>query len=309
MQAPRDKPRRIKGQILVARARDAWVPAWPQKIRAVLALCGDRYVSAKRISQVILEDYGLTFRLFRLMNSAFFSVHRKDLVSVRYMVVLLGLENLAKAVSKAHVIRPPQRIVPARDIGLFVIARGVFSSAIASALAEELKINQEKATVVSMFRNMGEVISAIVIPDIFVSATKTPSGVMDEVRFKRACGGYDPEGLGLELARYWNMPELLQLAICPARFNLKMRGVNEQRLLLLADLARELILAGLLKGQGTRRLDLAKMAIMDEFGIEDKILDNILFDAVRNFPKRHGFFYRLLRSQGLFNHIFPGVAL
>ncbi len=296
---------RIKGEILLARARDAWVPAWPQKVRAILAMCGDRYVSAAKISTVILEDYGLTFRLFRLMNSAFFSVHRKDLVSIRYMVVLLGLENLAHAVSKAHVLRPVKRVSFTRDINLFFIARGVFASLLALHLAYEAKCDTEKTAIVAMFRNLGEVVASLVIPQIVLSSLKAGSPVIDEAKFKKSCGGYSPENLGFELARNWNMPELIRLAICPSRFNLETREDEEQRLFVLADLARELILQGLMKHKrsGNKRMRFTRKSLRDDYNLDDKTIDYAFSNAIMELYRKNGFFYKILDSQGLFDFI------
>ena len=300
------KSLRIKGGILAARARDTWIPASPQKIRTVLALCGDRYVSAEKIAQVIVGDYGLTFKLFRLMNSAFFSIQRKDLLSVRYMVVLLGLENLARAASKTHVAVLKKKRNLSEDIHLFFIAQGIFASRLASALASHLKVDQEKASVMAMFRNLGDVISALTVPDIVISTCRDFSLVIDERRFKRSCGGYTPERLGLRLARNWNMPYLIRLVICPSGFNLKEVGGEEKRLFILSDLTRELIVTGLSKGKGMKRIRIFKRSVAEKLDVEEKTMDSALLEAGKEIRHNDSLFSPLLESQGLLDRLLDG---
>ena len=298
--------RKIKAKMLLSRARDAWIPALPRNVRTVLALCGDRYVSADKISRVVLEDYGLTFRLFRLMNSAFFSIQRKDLVSIRYMVVLLGLENLVRAVSRSKVATLSGNPNPSRDIEHFFMAQGLVAGKLAGMLALNLGLDPEKAMLVAMFRNLGQVISAVAAPEIAVSCLEKNRLVMDEARFKKACGGYTTEGLGFELSRTWNLPMLLRVAICPSRFNLKSREADERNLLILARLLRELLEAALLKGRPSRHIHVAKKALEDAFNVKDKALRRILFDLKGDFIARHQFYFRILESQGLFARLLNG---
>ncbi len=296
--------RGIKGQILLARARDICIPASPQKVRAVLSLCGDRYVSAEKISRVILSDYGLTFKLFRLMNSAFFSVQRKDLLSIRYMVVLLGLENLARAFIKVPLLNIRKKAALPGNIALLFLAEGIFASRMAAALSVCVKCDPEKASVAAMFRNMGEVISSLTIPALTASCVRGSGAVIKEDLFKKLCGGYTPERLGFQLAGSWNLPEVLRLAICPSRFNLKRTDVEKQRLVTLCDLIRELIKGGLSGNKGSKKASLSRKLMTEKLKLKEEQIDRGASRAARELSDQDGFFYEILESRGLFKRLF-----
>ncbi len=299
------EPRKIRAKTLLSRAADVWIPACPSKVRAVIALCGDRYVSADKIAGLIAEDYGLSFRLFRLMNSAFFSVQRKDLVSIKYIVVLLGLENIVKAVSRTPIARIPRSPGP-EDCSLFFMALGVLSGKLAGVIARPLGIDHERAAVVSMFRNLGQVVSSITIPETVISCLDNAGTFLDEAAFKRACGGYTTETLAFELARNWNMPELIRLAIWPSRFTLEKRAADERIVLELAVLIRDLVNAGLTRGKKDQKMHRVKDAFKDTFDLDAKILDQILFDLRTDFAANRNPYYYLLESKGLFGCLLNG---
>ena len=294
----------IKGQILLARARDIYIPASPQKVRAVLSLCGDRYVSAEKISSLIITDYGLTFKLFRLMNSAFFSVQRKDLLSIRYMVVLLGLENLARAFIKVPLLNIRKKADLPGDITLLFLAGGIFASRMAAELSVCAGCDPEKASVAAMFRNIGEVISSLSVPALTASCVRGSGAVIKEDLFKKRCGGYTPERLGFQLAGSWNLPEMLRLAICPSRFNLKRADVEEQRLIILCDLIRELLKGGLSGNKGSKKVRLSRKSMTEKLELKEEQIDRAASRAARDFFDQDAFFYEVLESRGLFKRLF-----
>lgn len=294
----------IKGEILLAKARDIRIPACPRKVRLVLSLCGDRYVSADKVSRVIISDYGLTFRLFRIMNSAFFSVQRKDLLSIRSMVVLLGLDNLARTFIKVPVLNIRKKADLHRDIALLFIAEGIFASRVADALAVYVKCDPEKASVLAMFRNMGDVISALTVPALTASCAGGSGAFIRKKLFRKRCRGYTPEKLGFQLAVSWNLPELVRLAICPSTLNLKEAGIEKQRLFILSDLIREMLKSGLSGNKGSRKVCLSRNLMAEKLELEERHIDRVTSRVARELHDKDAFFYQILKSRGLFKRIF-----
>ena len=298
------EPAKIKGKILIARSRDISIPVFSPSLRAVLALCGDRYVSADKISTVILADYGLTFRLFRLMNSAFFSVRRKDLLSLKYMVVLLGLENLAKAIVKVNVFIPERTPSARVDPSVFYIAQGLLSSSVAGLLAEAAGFDSEKTSVMAMFRNLGDVISAISIPEITSACLQGP--FIDYGRFRSRCSGFTPETLAYQLSMYWNLPRLVRLVICPQRFNFKEINSEDSKLVLVSDTVNLLIRAVLLQRKGMKDFQEAKKQLASILNMDEKTIAAVVSSAVSNFYQGQAFFARVLESVSPLNKLING---
>jgi len=110
-------------------------------------------------SQIILQDLGLTLRLLRIANSALFNPGGKTVTSVTHAAALLGTDALAQIVDT----------VPRRKLTHPVLELSVLSQ-LTAILARTLMCRlepryAEEAFICGLFRNIGELIYALEMPD------------------------------------------------------------------------------------------------------------------------------------------------
>ncbi len=289
---------KIKAETLFAKARNLSLPVQPYNYRTALVLCQDPKTTSQHLADVIATDYGLTLRLLTTIYSAFFSLDRKDILSIRYMVVLLGMMNLKETIINAPILSSEQE-----DLLLIYLGSGLLISFMAKQLASLADLDTEEAEVCGLLQNIGEVACAASVPKIVRNSLLPDSFVIKRRRFARMCSGYNPRRLGERLARHWNLPELIRITIIPEDFDLNSISERERATVSLITLLNSLVKEGL-----SRRA--SKSAVEDLFcdlcsllKTKRTVLDHQIFTAVSVLESKCPLFYKHLRQIGLVNRL------
>ncbi len=284
-------------RMILDAALDFQAPALPRTVNMVHALTADRNADARAIARAVLTDFGLTLRFFRIMNSAFFSPYRKDILSIRFMVVLLGLDNTSKVVASVPLLHPEEEVTAARVMGMCLLA-----SEIAGELgAVSSVIETEAAVPCAMFASLGHVVLASVMPAAYERLWNTETFPWSRSSFKRTVG-WQPAELGVRVAMAWNLPMLIRECIQPPDDISRLRQEKQALIKTVSSIQKILFCAALMKNSDELQLRLADV-VKKVLKISNKRFSAVMKGSIENFQENCPVFDRLLRCQGIIDNL------
>ncbi len=261
-------------------------------------LCQDPKTTSQHLADIIATDYGLTLRLLTTVYSAFFSLERKDILSIRYIVVLLGMLNLKEVIIKAPILSTDQK-----NLLMIYLGSGLLVSFMAKQLASLSELDKEKAEVCGLLQNIGEVACAASVPKIVQKSLLPDSFVIKRKRFARMCGGYNPRRLGERLVRHWNLPNLIRIVITPVDFDLNSISEEERTIVSLIDTLNKLIKEVLSRNASKSALEDICCNLCDLLKIKRTVLDHQIFAATSVLETKCPLFYKHLQKIGLVDRL------
>ncbi|MCR4399772.1 MAG: HDOD domain-containing protein [Syntrophomonadaceae bacterium] len=193
------------------------IPALPQVLLRVMKVSEDPNSTAQDMHNVITQDQGLTARVLRLANSAFYGFPRR-INTVTEATVLLGfrtIRSIALAASVSDLL--------GREVAGYALAPGELwrhsqASAIAARhLARTLKHpNPEVAYTAALLHDIGKVVLNRYLQAAYhqVLETVTGSGLSFSEAEERVLG-FTHAQVGARVADKWNLPpELVEAIAC-----------------------------------------------------------------------------------------------
>lgn len=197
---------------LTRRMRD--LPPLPDLVLKLLRMCQDPEVAPRDIVEVIQLDPALTVKVLRLCNSPFYGVPRK-VTSLRGAVVYLGADaivNYVLAGCLASFYGRKKRGQPGEENEAWRDAVG--TAVCAQALSERSGDAQEPlAFTCGLLHDIGKIVlGEFADTNAFVPPDAERHGIAF-LETERAALGFDHAEAGAILARQWNLPEEIVLAI------------------------------------------------------------------------------------------------
>ena len=167
--------------------------------------------SMSHLAQIIKDDPGLTARLLRLVNSAFYGFPSK-IETITRAIVIVGMQqlrDLAMATSIVNLFTGiPEHLVSMESFWRHSIACGVAARILATYRRET---NVERFFVAGMLHDIGRVIINTKIPDKARKALlrcKFNSELLYVA--EREVIGFDHAAVGHALLQTWNLPDSLR---------------------------------------------------------------------------------------------------
>jgi HD-like signal output (HDOD) protein len=164
--------------------------------------------NASELSNIILNDYALTSKLLKLVNSTFYGYAAGKITTVTRAVIILGYEVVRLATisltlfehfkSKSHAVDMKEEVI-----------RSFWSGILAREIAKHtgLGINAEEAYLCAMLSRFGKLVMIRYLPDEFLKVINwmKQHGGKESRAVKSACG-VTFEELGMAVAQQWNFP-------------------------------------------------------------------------------------------------------
>ncbi|MDZ7753711.1 MAG: HDOD domain-containing protein [Gammaproteobacteria bacterium] len=168
--------------------------------------------SVDELTNLILEDYALTSKLLRLVNSSYYGQYGGSISTISRAVVILGFNQVRMAALSLllfeHIADKPN--VPVlKEIGGQAFFSGLISRRLAADMAHA---DAEQGFVSAMFHTLGRYLSAYYFPDEDeeISRLMDNQGLSEEAAAV-AVLGLTFEALGTGVGREWHLPsELLE---------------------------------------------------------------------------------------------------
>lgn len=187
------------------------LPTVYTRLREVIAIPRS---SASDIGRVVSEDPGLTARILKLVNSAFFGFPSK-IDTVSRAITLVGTQQLSDLALATSVMTSfeniPEEIVSMDSFWQHSLACGVFSRVLAMQRGED---NVERYFVAGLLHDLGRLIIFMSRPNLarkfFDIANEKQLLLIDA---EKEVLGFNHADVGHELLKMWNLPGNLQEAV------------------------------------------------------------------------------------------------
>ena len=173
--------------------------------------------SASDLADVILKDYGLTNKLLKLVNSAFYSRAAGTVSTITRAVIVLGYENVRLASLSLTLFEHFKgKSANTPDLGETLISSfwaGVLARDIANRMGS---IDPEEAFICAMMSQLGKLLMITFLPRVYKAICDSmASNNESESRAARRVCGVTYEELGMAMAEQWNFPSQIRTSMQP----------------------------------------------------------------------------------------------
>ncbi len=170
--------------------------------------------SAADIGNVIMQDPGMTARLLRIVNSAFYGFP-SQIDTVSRAITIIGTRELRDLILATTVVKMfkglPNDLVNMEDFWRHSIYCGLATRTLAAQRGERLL---ERHFVAGLLHDIGSLLIYRKIPELAREALlRSHNGHIPLQRAEQDLLGFDHAGVGVEIMRKWKLPEHLQEAV------------------------------------------------------------------------------------------------
>jgi eukaryotic-like serine/threonine-protein kinase len=199
---------------------------------------------SSKLAQVILQDYSLTNKLLKLVNTVSYSQFGGKINTISKAVSILGVDPVRNIAMSLIVMDFLQNKSQAQDLKNVVIS-SFFSGIVAVQLSEWKNAQEvEEAMICSMFFNLGRMLAKFYLFDECeeIARVMAEQGV-DEEKAAHDVLGISYNELGIGIAKSWNFPDSLIVGMQKIAGDNALRPAdNMGRLNVAVNLANELSL-------------------------------------------------------------------
>lgn len=186
------------------------LPVMPEVAQALISTLSSDEADVGTITNIIAKDPGLTATLLRMANSAIFglsrSVHTLD--SAVSVVGMAHIRARALSICMAGSFRFPTGLDRLQFWRHSMVCAGY-----AKWLASQCAMDEQEAWLTGMMLRLGEIIIAQRMPDALELIEAQPCHPGERWKRERDVAGFDEGQIAAEIARRWDFPEAVALAL------------------------------------------------------------------------------------------------
>ncbi|OGR05818.1 MAG: hypothetical protein A3K23_06100 [Desulfobacca sp. RBG_16_58_9] len=191
------------------------LPPFPMVAQRALLLLNKPEVSIQELVEVVKFDPAVTANILRISNSAYFGL-RREIHSLHQALLLLGTQELLKII----IASGATRLFSAPTPGYFTERRGLWRHSVSCALMADLLCrdlslpDHAAGFTAGLMHDIGKVVLSLFVEQKFneIMTVVEQQGVSFQAAEKIILG-VDHAEMGGEMARMWDFPDRLRLAI------------------------------------------------------------------------------------------------
>lgn len=233
-------------------------PALAQSISTLNRLADSSDKDSTQLANIIVKDQGLSSKILRVVNSAYYGAFSGTIGTISRAVVILGVNgvrSIAASLSLLEHFGDRSNVGHIKDMLSESLYSGLCAREICKGVDRDLA---EEALLGTMLRRLGGILVAYYLPDEEQEIRRLQEvDGLEALEAERQVLGTDYARIGREVAREWNFP--VDIRACledPGELPRKRVQDRSGRLRLLAHLADE---ATVTLRQGRSERSLAKM--------------------------------------------------
>lgn len=245
-------------------------PALSSIITEINTIVSSESESSSKLARVILQDFALTNKLLRLVNTVSYGQFGGNINTVSKAVVIMGFETVRNIAMSLIMLEFMQNKSQAHQLKDEVIA-SYFAGVVAMELASGRNIRDaEELMICSMFHNLGRVL----VTFYFFEESQEISRLIEQGQSEDQAAikvlGLTFNALGSGVARSWNFPQRLLLGMEKFSYNEKVKKPKDEAdyLKTTVNMANELCLLAAVttpqeKSQALNKLRLRYQDVID----------------------------------------------
>lgn len=191
------------------------LPVMQEVAQALIRTLNDDQADVAAVTTIIAKDPVLTTTLLRMANSAMFGLSRS----------VNTLDNAVSVVGMAHIRARALSICMANAFAfppginrLDFWRSSMVCAGYARWLAASIGLDEQEAWLTGMMLRLGEIVIAQRMPDVLERVESLPCGPGERWKRERELAGFDEGEISAEIARHWDFPEAVALALrCAAQ--------------------------------------------------------------------------------------------
>ena len=196
-------------QELLAKAKA--LPSIPRVVSEVLTELNKEEPDSRKISEAVGSDPGLTARMLKLANSAFFGLSR-EIDSVSEAISILGF-NHVRTLVQAVALSSSFKTVPGVNLEQFW-GYSLNTAKICRTLAKSMKMNDGAAFTAGLVHAVGDLVMHIGMPEVVAKIDWNVSPFdMKRAEAEKAALGYTYADVSAAFALKWDFPEAIVTAL------------------------------------------------------------------------------------------------
>lgn len=196
-------------QELLARAKA--LPSIPRVVSEVITELDKDDPDPRKISVAVATDPGLTARMLKLANSAFFGLTR-EISSVQDAVNILGFNHVRTLVT-AVALSSSFKTVPGVNLEQFW-RYSLNAAKICKTLSKSLKLNEGAAFTAGLVHAVGDLVMHIGMPEDVAKVDFTVSPLdMNRAASEKSAFGFTYADVSAAFAQKWDFPETIVKAL------------------------------------------------------------------------------------------------
>lgn len=184
-------------------------PALSHTISEINRLADDDFASHNALAQSILNDFALTNKLLKLVNTVTYGQFGGHINTISKAVVILGFEtvrNVAMSLILLDFLQNKAQASQLKDDVLSSFFAGIVAAQL--ALSSQVK-NTEEAIICSMFRNLGKMLASFYFFEESQQVARLVEQGDSEDKASVKVLGMTYNELGIGVAKSWNFPPRL----------------------------------------------------------------------------------------------------
>ena len=191
------------------------LPVMPEVAQALIRSLNSDDADVPTVTAIIAKDPGLTTTLLRMANSAMFGLSR-SVHTLGSAVSVVGMAHIrARALS---ICMANGFVFPPGLDRLDFWRNSMVCAGYAKWLAGHISMDEQQAWLTCMMLRLGEIVIAQRLPDALVQIEAQPCAPGERWERERDVVGFDEGQIAAEIARRWDFPEAVALALeCTAR--------------------------------------------------------------------------------------------
>ncbi|MDP2152282.1 MAG: HDOD domain-containing protein [Methylotenera sp.] len=184
-------------------------PALSHTISEINRLADDDSASNNALAQSILNDFALTNKLLKLVNTVTYGQFGGHINTISKAVVILGFETVRNVAMSLILLDFLQNKAQASQLKDDVLA-SFFAGIVAAQLAPTSHVrNAEEAIICSMFRNLGKLLASFYFFEESQQVSRLVAQGDSEDKASVKVLGMSYNELGIGVAKSWNFPPRL----------------------------------------------------------------------------------------------------
>jgi HD-like signal output (HDOD) protein len=224
--------------LLAAIRQSGEFPAMAKTVELISSLTSSEATSSALLADAILQDYGLTQKILRLVNTVAYA-QRDEITTITRAVLLMGFErirSIATGLLLFDHLQKQARTEPLVD----TLNMSFFSAILGRNIADNSEAAHSEETFISaLFHRLGRLLVAFYLPDDYL-AIQTPTGGSPDQRAREVLG-ITFQDVGIAVADELKLPQKLSDSMVRVSGSASRRVLTEgERLGCLATLANDI---------------------------------------------------------------------